>query len=149
MRVVITGGTGLIGRAVARDLGIVEQTLGNWVKAWRDTHADDEPPLSVPERIRLREAERELREVKLENEVPKKSSRVLCEGSPVTAKYAFIDATEAEAPGYFGIKAMCRWSGVSASGFFSWRAKVPSARARRRVELTALVCWSFERSRPC
>ena len=64
----------------------------------------------------------------------------------MTAKYAFIDATETEAPGYFGIKAMCRWSGVSASGFFSWRAKVPSARARRRVELTALVCWSFERS---
>jgi putative transposase len=64
----------------------------------------------------------------------------------VTAKYAFIDATEAEAPGYFGIKAMCRWSGVSASGFFSWRTRVPSARARRRVELTALVCWSFERS---
>ena len=33
--------------AVARDLGIVEQTLGNWVKAWRDEHAGDEPPLSV------------------------------------------------------------------------------------------------------
>ena len=38
------------------------------MKAWRGTHADDEPPLSVPERIRLREAERELREVRLENE---------------------------------------------------------------------------------
>ena len=62
------------------------------------------------------------------------------------AKYAFIDATDIEMPGYFGIKAMCRWSGVSPSGFFSWRARVPSARARRRVELTALVRWSFERS---
>ena len=60
--------------AVARDLGIVEQTLGNWVKAWRDEHAGDEPPLSVPERIRLAEAERELREVKLENEFLKKAA---------------------------------------------------------------------------
>ena len=63
------------------------------------------------------------------------------------AKYAFIEATDMDCPGYFGIKRMCRWVGVSASGFFSWRSRAPSARARRRVELTALVCWSFERSR--
>lgn len=62
------------------------------------------------------------------------------------AKYAFIESTEAERPGYFGLKRMCRWLGVSPSGFFSWRAREPSARAVRRVELTALVCWSFERS---
>lgn len=58
--------------AVARDLGMIEQTLGNWVKAWRDAHAEDEPPLTLPERIRLREAERELRELRLENEFLKK-----------------------------------------------------------------------------
>lgn len=63
------------------------------------------------------------------------------------AKYAFIEATDMKCPGYFGIKRMCRWLDVSASGFFSWRSRAPSARARRRVELTALVCWSFERSR--
>lgn len=54
--------------AVARDLSIVEQTLGNWVKAWRDEHAGDEPELTVSERTRLREAERQVRELKLENE---------------------------------------------------------------------------------
>jgi transposase len=68
--------------AVARDLGIVEQTLGNWVKAWRDAHADDEPPLSVPERIRLREAERELREVRLENEFLKKAAAYFAKDRP-------------------------------------------------------------------
>jgi transposase len=68
--------------AVARDLGIVEQTLGNWVKAWRDEHAGDEPPLSVPERIRLREAERELREVKLENEFLKKAAAYFAKDRP-------------------------------------------------------------------
>jgi transposase-like protein len=60
--------------SVARDLGIVEQTLGNWVKGWRETHADDEPALSFPERVRLREAERELRELRLENEFLKKAA---------------------------------------------------------------------------
>ncbi len=59
---------------VARELGIVDQTLGNWVKAYRAEHAADEPPASVHERIRLAEAERELREVKLENEFLKKAA---------------------------------------------------------------------------
>jgi transposase-like protein len=49
---------------VARELGIVEGTLGNWVNAYRREHAGDEPALSVSERARLREAERELRELR-------------------------------------------------------------------------------------
>ncbi len=64
----------------------------------------------------------------------------------MTAKYAFIDATEAATPRRYGIKNMCRWLGVSASGFFDWRTRPVSAQARRRVELAALVRWSFDRS---
>ena len=52
------------------------------LKAWRDEHADDEPPLSVPERIRLREAERELREVRLENEFLKKAAAYFAKDRP-------------------------------------------------------------------
>ena len=68
--------------AVARDLGIVEQTLGNWVKSWREEHAGDEPALSVHERVRLREAERELRELKLENEFLKKCAAYFAKDRP-------------------------------------------------------------------
>jgi transposase len=53
---------------VARELGINEGTLGNWVNQYRRDHAGDEPPLDVSERARLREAERELRELRMENE---------------------------------------------------------------------------------
>jgi transposase len=49
---------------VARELGIVEGTLGNWVNAYKREHAGDEPPLTMSERVRLREAERELRELR-------------------------------------------------------------------------------------
>ena len=49
---------------VAKELNIVEGTLGNWVNIYRREHAGDEPPLSVSERARLREAERENRELK-------------------------------------------------------------------------------------
>jgi len=58
---------------VARSLGVVEQTLGNWVKAYRDTHAGDEPELTVSERARLQQLEREIRELKMENEFLGKS----------------------------------------------------------------------------
>jgi len=56
---------------VARENGLVAQTLGNWVAAWRTEHpesAEDEPPLTLPERARLRELERENRELRMENE---------------------------------------------------------------------------------
>lgn len=59
---------------VARELGIHEGTLGNWVNAYRREHADDEPPLSVSERARLRELEREARELRMENEFLKKAA---------------------------------------------------------------------------
>ena len=47
---------------VAKELGINEGTLGNWVNAYRREHAGEEPPLTVNERARLRELERETRE---------------------------------------------------------------------------------------
>lgn len=59
---------------VARELGIHEGTLGNWVNAYRCEHAGDEPPLSVSERARLRELEREARELRMENEFLKKAA---------------------------------------------------------------------------
>ncbi len=53
---------------VARENGLVSQTLGNWVSAYRAEHAGDEPDLSVTERARLKELEREVRELRMENE---------------------------------------------------------------------------------
>jgi transposase len=49
---------------VAKELGIVEGTLGNWVNAYKREHVSDEPPLTMSERVRLRETERELRELR-------------------------------------------------------------------------------------
>ena len=59
---------------VARELSINEGTLGNWVAAYRRDHADEELALDVSERARLREAERLVRELKMENEFLKKAA---------------------------------------------------------------------------
>jgi transposase len=59
---------------VARELGIVETSLGNWVRAYREKHAENEPPLQVSERARLRELERENRELRMKNEFLSKAA---------------------------------------------------------------------------
>lgn len=53
---------------VARELGINEGTLGAWVNKYRTEHAGDEPPLTLSERARLRELEREVRELRMKTE---------------------------------------------------------------------------------
>ena len=59
---------------VARELGISETSLGNWVRAYREKHAEDEPPLQLSERARLRELERKNRELEMENSFLKKAA---------------------------------------------------------------------------
>lgn len=59
---------------VARELGIVGGTLGNWVNAYRRDHAGEEPPLSVSDRARLKELERENRELRMQAEFLKKAT---------------------------------------------------------------------------
>jgi len=59
---------------IARELGISETSLGNWVRAYREEHAGEDPPLQVSERARLRELERRSRELEMENTFLKKAA---------------------------------------------------------------------------
>lgn len=59
---------------VAREIGVSETTLGNWARAYREVHAEDEPPLQLSERARLRELERKSRELEMENAFLKKAA---------------------------------------------------------------------------
>jgi transposase len=53
---------------VARELGINDGTLGNWVAAYRREHRVAEAPLTFSERARLRELEAENRELRMRTE---------------------------------------------------------------------------------
>jgi transposase len=57
---------------VARDLGIHDGTLGNWVAKDRAQRGEGET-LSGDERVRLRELEREVAELRMERDVLKRS----------------------------------------------------------------------------
>jgi transposase len=54
--------------STAWEIGVNDQTVRNWVNEYRRNHAGDEPPLMVSERARLRELEKEVRELRLEKE---------------------------------------------------------------------------------
>jgi transposase-like protein len=59
---------------VARDLGMHDGTLGNWVNAWRRANPDPEQPLTPMERARVKELEDENRRLRMENEFLKKAA---------------------------------------------------------------------------
>jgi transposase-like protein len=50
---------------VAREINVSETSLGNWVRDYRKKHASEEPPVELSERARLRELERENRELRM------------------------------------------------------------------------------------
>lgn len=60
--------------ATARQLGVHEGTLANWVAVYRKAHPVAEEPLTVLERARLRELERENRELRMKAEFLSKAA---------------------------------------------------------------------------
>lgn len=59
---------------VARDLGVHDGTLGNWVNQWKRENPEPVPDLSPTERVKVKEMEDELRRLRLENEFLKKAA---------------------------------------------------------------------------
>jgi transposase len=59
---------------VGRENGVGAETLRNWVKAYEKAHPQDEEPLTLSDRARLRELERLYRDAMLENEFLKKAA---------------------------------------------------------------------------
>ena len=68
--------------AVARELGIQDTTLGNWVRAYKKKRPGDEAPVSVSDRDRLRELQRENRQLQQKVAFLEKVSAYFASGQP-------------------------------------------------------------------
>jgi transposase len=53
---------------VAKEIGVHEGTLSNWVRQYRDENPVLDMPLNQTERQRLKELEREVRELRMKSE---------------------------------------------------------------------------------
>jgi transposase-like protein len=67
---------------VARDLGIHDGTLGNWVNAWRREHVEPQSGASPTEPARVKEMEEEIRRLRMENEFLKKAAAFFARTHP-------------------------------------------------------------------
>ncbi|MCZ2438921.1 MAG: IS3 family transposase [Burkholderiales bacterium] len=109
----------------AKELGLVEQTLRNWVKASAagKLTAPGSKPVT-PEQMELSRLRAENARLKMHVDIPKKSDGVLCEGCAV--KYAWIDAQRREYP----LPDMCEVLTVSISGYRAWKRGGKADRTR-------------------
>ena len=67
---------------VARDLGIHDGTLGNWVNVWRRDHPEPDQALSPVEQARVTELQEENRRLRMENEFLKKAAAFFARTQP-------------------------------------------------------------------
>jgi transposase-like protein len=67
---------------VARDLGVHDGTLGNWVNAWRREHPEPDQALTPVERARVKELEAEVARLRMENEFLKKAAAFFARTHP-------------------------------------------------------------------
>jgi transposase-like protein len=67
---------------IARDLGIHDGTLGNWVNSWRRANPQPDQALTPVEHVRVREMEEEIRRLRMENEFLKKAAAFFARTQP-------------------------------------------------------------------
>ncbi|MFM0328018.1 IS3 family transposase [Caballeronia glebae] len=129
-------------RSIASKMGMSRETLRNWiVQAERDR--GQRVGATTSELARLKELERENRELRTANEILRKASAYFAPGGarpPIEAMIAFID----EHRDVYGIEPICRLLPIAPSTYYrhAGRRSDPEqwpARARRDAELKALI----------
>src|ERR1700745_3985707 len=129
--------TGKPGAQVARDLGINEGTLGNWVNADKRRRGDG-TELGEDERAELARLRKENAELAMERDVLKRSVALWVKDAMGPVAVAVLIAAHTDAHGVTAALA-CRALGVSRSWFYKHEGGALPPRTERHEQLRAEV----------
>ncbi|MBK8261976.1 MAG: IS3 family transposase [Nannocystis sp.] len=116
---------------VAREMGLTETALRNWVRQDEiNRNPNPQGPLTTDERAELARLRKELKRVEMERDFFKKSGGLLRQGH--VSIFEVIAAEEADFP----VKMMCELLEVARSGYYAWKGRDPSERAKENEALT-------------
>ncbi|MFF3926684.1 IS3 family transposase, partial [Paenibacillus lactis] len=126
---------------IGRELKINPNTLYGWVKRY-----GGEPEIVAVQAVksedhRLKEMQKQIRDLQEENEILKKGDALLRERPSV--KYRFIHEHRSE----YRLEKMCRIMEVSRSGYYKWLGRPESERERQHKEWTEQVKEVYDTSR--
>ncbi|WBA59312.1 IS3 family transposase (plasmid) [Providencia sp. 21OH12SH02B-Prov] len=123
----------------ANALGITTKLL----YAWRKRHeAENKPNALTPfERQELLALRKEVKQLKMEKEIPKKGERLLCER--VAIRCWFVQEHKTQYP----IKHLCRMMKLSRSTFYTWQKRPVKPLDDDTLELHQKTCSLFRESR--
>ncbi|WP_430458650.1 IS3 family transposase [Pseudomonas aeruginosa] len=128
-------------RQVALEIGVAPNLLTRWVREAQPGTEKVFPGTGSPRDEELARLKRELARVTKERGFFKRRGSVLCQG--VIERYTVIQRCRNEYP----VRLMCRCLKVSASGYYAWQDREPSARAQENARLVKRIREIHEDSR--
>ena len=123
----------------ARSLDVGANLIGRWRRQFEEEASGVR--LSGDEREELKRLRKEVRQLRMEKEIFKKSQPVLREGNEV--KYDFIGTHANDFP----VKLLCRQLGVQRSAYYDWRAQPGKLIAPEELALRRRMKELFAASR--
>jgi transposase len=110
---------------IARELGLYDSTLGNWVRQARIDRGEGEG-LTSEERARLRQLEAENTRLRMERDLRKTNRGLLGQRAvDAVSRSRCVDAQKAAG---FSVAAAGQAAGVTRSAYYAWTARRPSQR---------------------
>src|SRR3984885_1351233 len=120
---------------VAGLLGIAESCLYRW-KRQDLVDRGLKPGTSQAESVELVAARQKIRDLEEENKILRKAAAAVQEVVPPKDRYHLVAELQADG---VRVRQACYALGVSASGYYDWKTRAPSARSIRHAWLTDLI----------